>query len=450
MADTPLFYGPNNLTRRRTSFSPLTKYKPCRRNMPNHLFRVWSDQSNGTNTGTLFAPASTSGVNNTKGGLTDENTTSNIGEQLRTAFLGQHAPANPFIFFTNTLLFALQLAAFMKAKDHTNIYLTCIIVDTAKSTDGRPVVFSIASSMLKEHGVELRNRSDNSVCDYEGVFVSSTAVYIGKGSLCIAYESLIKKGLFQLYPELGAVTQRRDVRLQLTVSDLRKYWFDTARSLTDEKVRLAAKLATAFSPVTEGAVGGSIPTHLFAALLALQKRDVNDPPISRCIDRRSASRQVVIDLTEEDVDGAISSNAGLPEVEQYEALMNFIDGREIHRSYLNATSVVGPSTIAKETADWTAWHKQSRVDSRAARPERWGGERADRRRQESDRYRERREERGRNVLHSRPRLSREEYHASMLARGSRPERRSGKDRRSRSPVKERRQCGKEGGRPGRW
>ncbi|KAK5128713.1 hypothetical protein LTR85_000046 [Meristemomyces frigidus] len=416
--------------------------------MPDHLFRVWSDQSNGTNTPILFAPASVSSTNSANDASVEQAATGNIADQLKTAFLGQAAPANPFVFFTNTLLFALQLAAFKKAAGDTNIYISCIVVGTTKTTEGKSVVFRPAISMLKEHSVELKNRSDGSVREYEGVFVTTTSVYVGTGSLYIGYENLIKDGLFELYPELQAVTQRCEVRLQLTVSDLRKYWFATERPLTREKINTAAKLAAAFSPVIGGDVLDAVPAHLFASFLALQRRDINDPALAQCIDRRSTSKPETIDLTD-DAEGAVS-NAALPEVEQYEALMRFIAGREIHRSYLTAASAISPASIAKEVADWTTWHRQSRTDHRAARAEREGGEGGNRQPQGTDRYRKRREARGRNGLSVRPRVSREEYRASRPDRRGPPEGRRARDGRSRSPVRERRQPREEKGGPGRW
>ena len=56
-----------------------------------------------------------------------------------------------------------------------------------------------------------------------------------------------------------------------------------------------------------------------------------------------------IDLTDDDAMGTIS---GLPEVEQYEALKTFFDGRKVHYSYLEAPGSINPSIIAKEVADW--------------------------------------------------------------------------------------------------
>lgn len=404
--------------------------------MPTHLLRVWSDQSNGTNTPTLFAPASFACGKDTEHELVDRPLTGNISSQLRTAFLGRDAPDNPFIFFTNTLLFALQLAAYMKSNKHTNIYISCIGVATAETTGGKPVAFHIASTMLKEYGVELRNRSDDSVREYEGVFVATTSVHVGRGSLYLPYETLVAKGLFELYPELEEVTKRPSVRLQLTVSDLRKYWFTHERALTDVKVGVAARLAAAFWPILEGELDGTVPVHLFASLLALQKRDMSDPALTKCIDRRSA--KTLTDLTENA--GGAFKNTGLPEVDQYEMLMNFIAGRKIHRLYLTAISGITSASMAKEVADWTAWYWQSRNDYRATRTKREVGDprRLTRQGQGRNGYRERREERGANRLHSKPRLSREDYRASRPDRRSAPGRPRPSDGRSRSPVRHRR------------
>jgi len=154
--------------------------------------------------------------------------------------------------------------------------------------------------MLKGYGVELHNRSDDSVRNYEGVYMSTTSVHVGEGSRYVPYETLIEKGLFELYPELRVVTQRRNVRLHLTVTDLREYWFATERPLADEKVGVAARLAAAFSPVAAGDMKETLPMHLVAWFLALQKRSTEDPALSRCVDRRSVQEPVMVDQTEED------------------------------------------------------------------------------------------------------------------------------------------------------
>ena len=137
--------------------------------MPTHVFRVWSHQSNGTNTPTLFGPASTSPT-------APDPSQKSMAEQLKMCFHGKPAPANPFINFTSSLLFALQLAAYMKALwSHDNIMITCIDLTTARTSAGEQVTLHTAADMLAKYGVELHNRSDNSVRDYEGVYFLPSA-----------------------------------------------------------------------------------------------------------------------------------------------------------------------------------------------------------------------------------------------------------------------------------
>lgn len=354
--------------------------------MPDYLFRVWSDQSNGTNSSSHFAPSSASFTTKTTDGSDGMTYIGNRGEELETALLGKHAPANPFIFFTPTLLFALQLAAYKKANGDTNIHISCIAVDTAITSDGRIVTFRPAGVMLKEHGVELRNRSDDSVRDYEGVYIATTSVCGSKGSSYVRYETLLAEGLFQLYPELEEVTKRRNVRLHLTVTDLRKYWFAYDRPLIDEKIGAAARLASAFTPIVEAEETDKLPQHLFTWFLALQKRSTNDPALSQCINRRSGRVPAIIDLTEYET----VELPNMPEVDQYEALKTMFGGREVHRSYLSASTGITSPTITKEAAEWHKWHKQSRDEHRAARAERSGEDWVQKRGKGRDRYRENR------------------------------------------------------------
>ena len=61
-------------------------------------------------------------------------------QKLEAAVLGKHTPNIPFVFFTNSLLFALQLASWKKAGRETNICITCINTKTAVTPHGGTVI----------------------------------------------------------------------------------------------------------------------------------------------------------------------------------------------------------------------------------------------------------------------------------------------------------------------
>lgn len=340
--------------------------------VPDHLYRVYSDQSNGTNSALLFAPASAgdagrdeicaAGVNNEQGSLRD---------LLRSALLGQPMAANPFIFFTRSLLFALQLAAYKRAQGDTSIYIACVKTSTTTTPDAHDnVAFRRASELMDEHGVELRNRSDGASREYADVFITTyQTVQLGAGSSGASFDKLIDAGLHMLYPELLEVTKRHNVRLNLTVVDLRTYWFQKQYQLTDEAVTTAARLAALFEPSSAVNCDSLLqpPKNLMMGFVALRKRSLDDPVLNNWIDRRSAtetvsdprSRYIPMKLT------------GLPEVDQYQSLMQWLGHREMHRGCLNGREIRS-EVVEKEIADWTSWRRQSRNEHRAERAERTG------------------------------------------------------------------------------
>lgn len=103
---------------------------------PKYLFRVWSEQSHGTNTPTLFVPAS--------GHISPDKPFehSDITAQLvKDALIGHQLPNCPFIFFTDSPIHALQLAAKKKADGFGQMQITCVDTTASKTLEGASVGF---------------------------------------------------------------------------------------------------------------------------------------------------------------------------------------------------------------------------------------------------------------------------------------------------------------------
>ena len=180
--------------------------------------------------------------------------------------------------------------------------------------------------------------------------------------------------------------------------------------------------------------------HLFASLLGLQKRGVNDPALVRYLDQDSRPACFFVDLTG-DSDRSSGENGLLPEVEQSSQLVRSFRGRTLHLGHLHSTATIQPAIIAKETAAWRAWHRQSREEHRAKRAANGGSHgRVERRRRPrlgKNDYRRPRDQRHKASHEQGETYRNETYDALRNGRSAGGRRVS----RSRSPVRERRESG---------
>lgn len=387
---------------------------------PRYMFRVWSNQSHGTNTQTLFLPASAS-LSPSKSSDHAEIT----AQIVQNAFIGRPLPECPFIFFTDSPIHALQLAAKKKADGIGDMQITCINTTSSKTPEGTLVELHSAKTIIHKCGAVMRTNHDGSAREYPDEYITIyQSVKLGPGSATVAYDRLIQLGLFQLYPHLEAVNQRRRVMWYHSINDLRDYGFAQDRrikELSKEKIIIAAELAASFTPAVGNKEFGTAPIHLIAAMLALQKRDLadhsitslslqpsqvtanvakqhpkhvsklklvevtdpwidsNDPPKSNT--KRSAT---VIDLTEDEplpakrakrnaipvIDLTLEeepdrSNSKVADAQQYEDLVIALTGKHIRLQYPGAKVQVNQSVLLAERSEWEVWHRQSREAYRA-------------------------------------------------------------------------------------
>lgn len=167
---------------------------------PRHLFRCWSDQCNGTNSSTLFSPAARAAADSTAEHEQDfislevPITGIDFANQLRQALLWKKDQDKcPFAFFTSSAIFAIQLAVWRNSRKQfkdgtviepdTGVHMTIIDAQAAKTTDGSPVHFQSVKDLLQTYGVELKNRSDDSIRQYADQWVVTSDVFLGNESL---------------------------------------------------------------------------------------------------------------------------------------------------------------------------------------------------------------------------------------------------------------------------
>ncbi|KAI6827022.1 hypothetical protein KC340_g1500 [Hortaea werneckii] len=281
--------------------------------------------------------------------------------------------------------------------------------------------------VIDKYGAAMQTNRDGSAREYPDEYITIyRSVNLGPGSATVAYDRLIQLGLFQLYPHLEAVNQRRRVMWYHSINDLREYGFAQERpfkELSKEKLVIASQLAASFTPAVGDEEFGSAPIHLIAAMLALQKRNsadfalsvyfesdrsiqttanaaeqppkhvsklslhtVTDPWIDcnepfKSNKKRSAT---VIDLTEDKpspakrikkeaiavIDLTLEqepdrSNSKVADARQYEDLVIALTGKHIRLQYPSARVQVNQSVLLAERSEWEVWHRQSREAYRA-------------------------------------------------------------------------------------
>ena len=330
--------------------------------IPKLLFRVWSDESNGTNTRSLFKPAS----------QRDQETPHSIhdfGRRLQQALLWKDVENNPFIFFSSSLLFVLQLAGRMKSQGQQNIYITCVDTGTATTCNGSLVMFHPVNALLEQFGITITNRSDGSKRQYNHEYATLTSVVPAASSRCTSFETLLGTGLFDLYPHLRDVNMRHNVRLHLAVTDLREFGFSTEQALSREKIDTAARMAYSFrgcSTSEATAVGDDIELHLFAWFLSLRKRSKTDAVLKSWLDSHSAL------VLEDSVETVAAPITGIedPEFMQYRETVQDLEGRSLLGSRISSASRISGDVVTRELATWQVWRREKRDMHRAGRPDR--------------------------------------------------------------------------------
>ena len=294
------------------------------------LWRVSSKQSHGTNSTTRFSLSKGVSITKTKRCRVPKTE----GEKLELALIGKHFDDVPVIFFSSSLQFAVQLALWMEAKGRTEIRITCICAGTAKTPDRTSVLFHSVQDLIKKWGLELRN-------EYAGEYVSMSDVVLGQGSCYVSLETLIGNGLYDLYPELSEVNNRKRVKWYSAVRDLRAYCFGREFALTKDEIDVAARLAGCFTPCMNSARGhDGVMISLLASLLSLRKRHGNDATLQTWLHTYTGKQSAA------NYPGDKAAEAEIPEVKNYYELSGKITGRKFHLNSIQTNPKVDAGVIA--------------------------------------------------------------------------------------------------------
>lgn len=336
-----------------------------------YLFRAYSDDSQGVNTPTLFAPQAAKThlpvTSYEPSNMGDEE----LGKKLKTA-LNTRKLESPFVFFTASFMFAVQIARARKLKGEKNIFITAIDISTAWTPAGKASPFQHVPPMLQQLNIR-QERADGSEKDYRDIFLTMDCVLPGAKSKTVSFDQLEAAGLYQLYPALTWGRERGDGRTRLgrNSEDPRAFHFRTTQALTMCRVNLAAILAATFA--APGQQVKKVDPSILAYFLAFQERSFSDSVLRQWIQINTFE---VINLDEEEEGGSVCEEAieamELEEVQQYNKLNGLFLNRHVLDRSLSSMAVIDQSNIHAESAAWSVWSVQQRNEYRAkkeARPD---------------------------------------------------------------------------------
>jgi hypothetical protein len=316
-----------------------------------YVFRVYSDQSHGTNTVRKFEPAAYSEGRPRHQAEQQPEALSSISEQLPKALAWKDVPQCPFVFFTRSLLFALVYASYKKTKGEANIIIVCVKVSTATSADGAPAKFYSVSELMKRFNVQSRERKDGSLYEYRHELAITTSLIPGEGSTYARYESLVAQNLHELHPVLGTINDRHRPRLNIATEDLREFGFTEAFDLSNRKISVAMQLALNFVPHATGrdnTDSDENSTHLLAWFLSLQKRSIADPALKMWIDQHTD----IFPAPTYQPDTTSRTPSSVVEIQQYLDIVDLLQSVSFTRTRLNPPST---SELAVSESEWEKW-----------------------------------------------------------------------------------------------
>ncbi|EME88317.1 uncharacterized protein MYCFIDRAFT_76142 [Pseudocercospora fijiensis CIRAD86] len=270
------------------------------------LFRAYSDRSQGFNSSTLFAPKAALNLPDPRHYRCPD---FDKAAELELA-LKWNPESDRLIFFSNSLLFALAVAAYRDSSGESDINIVCIDTDYARTPFGEKVVFENAASIFETSNHAGIKNSDGSQRSCSDVFVATECVELGRAS-CASYEVLKGAGLYALFPRYAPQLNRSGMqyrrRLNIVIEDMRAYGFKGVHSWTAGQIDTMAALASAFR--TTAGRRSTFPVHVLAAFLAFKKADPSHTVLRSWLRR---TRRDVVMLDEDD----ILANENESEIEQ--------------------------------------------------------------------------------------------------------------------------------------
>ncbi|KXS99690.1 hypothetical protein AC578_9927 [Pseudocercospora eumusae] len=251
-----------------------------------------------------------------------------------------------FVFFSNSLLFALAVAAYRDSKGESDVHVLCIDAERVRTSAGREeVVFENVASIFTASchpGIE---NSDGSLRAYSGVFVATDCIELGRAAWIASYDVLKERGLHALFPRFAPQVDRygreRKPRLNIVVEDMRAFGFRDMHSLTAGRIDSMMHLASAFRSTNRQR--SVFPMHVLAALLAFKKTDPSDVALQCWLRQRC---QEVILLDEIGVEQPDEHAALLPETDLQLKMMD-----TLRNFQLSAASSCAPLSNTEASAE---------------------------------------------------------------------------------------------------
>jgi hypothetical protein len=330
------------------------------------LFRAYSDSSQGNNSKDLFAPGAAVSFDDITTYTPPSLSSIDLAQELVDALKWSDKTPSKFIFFTASLLFATQLARFRTQKGEDNVSITCFDPKSAHTPAGGPVRFWSVSALIKQYGIVLKNE-DGSIRNYGDVYVAMDCVIPGVDALTASFDEMESAGLYRLYKAMAGAYQSHRPRLALTTQDLREYHFQEDRGLTAGYLNVAAKVAAVFKT---GSTLTSVPSNVLAHVLALRKRQTNDPVLLDWL--RECSTKVFLLDDDDDAQEDASEVSDIPEIDQCRELKRIIGDRRIDAKVLGRSVGISEGACQQDYEDWEAWRSRHINEYREARQQRPG------------------------------------------------------------------------------
>lgn len=328
------------------------------------LFRAVSDQSQGTNSANLFAPAAAGSSDRSRQSYRPPHVID--GQKLKNALSWSKKEDSIFTFFTPSLLFAIATASKRKYSRDTNIKIICFDASNARTLQGERVRFELVSTLMEELDIAMY-RSNKALKEFSDVVLTTACFVPGNDVRAAQFDQIELQGLYQLYPYLGENRYRARPKLSRVIENARGFGCQSERPLSLQKIGLAAQLAAVFIGASNKRVHSTkIESRLLASFLGLQKRHPQDSALASWLDRFS---QDIIDIDGcEDAEPEPFCHSSVPEVLQQQELMRVLKNRQILATALTSNCAVATAVVNHEAHEFEEWQSTNHAQYRAENP----------------------------------------------------------------------------------
>ena len=222
--------------------------------MPRYLYRTYSNNSHGTNTLSTFEPGSKTYTDNLS-----ELPDGRARDMLQKHLLWEIFPADEFVSWTNSLLWALQHAIRKDSRRERDVKI-CVLHTSKIDTRS----FFAVSDLLCIYKVADRDKLTHRYYSAEYLYHGGLSVH--GSSSTVPFNRLRECGLFSLLPEMDDPTWKSS--LWNAVARFRNVMCSVPQSIAQGECRAALRLASLFEK--------ELRMPVMVALLALRRRDPDD------------------------------------------------------------------------------------------------------------------------------------------------------------------------------